>query len=200
MNSLWWRFTCCNEYWDELLRKYADNVFCVVSRNVRCDLKNTIQICLLLEIVWNDSFSWSCLIISSSIVFDRLISLLTNDACIFSIIEWRMFVLDLSNDVYDETSFMKHLIKLEKNDSSNLTKATHQIWRKRFIKTWREQRHLIKFDDSVISSNLRSSSHQTFEETNDFSTFDERSHVTTRDMKNLVLQKITFVMWNCYDK
>jgi hypothetical protein len=155
------------------------------------------------------SFAWNCLkrfvfviMLDHFIVsfFDRLVSLLTNDACSFSIIEWRMFVLDLSSDFYDETLLMKHLIKLKKSDSSNLTKATHQIWRKRLIKTWWEQRHLIKLDDSVISSNLRSSSHQTFEETDDFSTFDERSHVATRDMKNLVLQKIIFVVWDCYDK
>jgi hypothetical protein len=86
---------------------------------------------------------------------DRLISLLTNDACSFSIIEWRMFVLDLSSDVYDETSSLtKHLIKLDENDSSNLTKATHQTWRKRrhLIKFWRK-RHFIKLE-IVASSNF----------------------------------------------
>jgi hypothetical protein len=146
-------------------------------------------------------FAWNCLkrfvlvimldhfIVSFS---DHLISFLTNNACSFSIIEWRMFVLDLSNDVYDETSLMKHFIKFEKNDSLNLTKAIHQIWRK--------QRHFIKLDDNVISSNLKSSFHQIFEKTNDFSTFDKRSHVATRDIKNLVLQKIIFVVWDCYDK
>jgi hypothetical protein len=72
------------------------------------------------EIVWNDSFSWSCLIISSSVFFHRLASLLTNDACSFLILEWRMFVLDLSSDVYNETSLMRHLIKLDESDSSNL--------------------------------------------------------------------------------
>jgi hypothetical protein len=30
--------------------KYVDNVFCVVSRNVKYDLKNAIQICLLLKL------------------------------------------------------------------------------------------------------------------------------------------------------
>jgi hypothetical protein len=29
------------------LRKYVDNVFRVLSRNVKCDLKNAIQICSL---------------------------------------------------------------------------------------------------------------------------------------------------------
>jgi hypothetical protein len=122
------------------------------------------------KIIWNDSFSWSCLIISSSIFLIRQVSFLTNDACSFSIIEWRMFILDLSSDVYDETSnltkhFIKfdkndslnltrHFIKLDESDSSNLIKATYQTWWKR--------RHFIKFDESVISSNLRSSSHQTF--------------------------------------
>jgi hypothetical protein len=31
-----------------------------------------------------------------------------------------MFVLDLSSDVYDETSLMRHLIKLDESDLSNL--------------------------------------------------------------------------------
>jgi hypothetical protein len=106
----------------------------------------------------------------------------------FSIIKWRMFVLDLSSDVYDETSsltkhliklVMRRLIKLDENDSSNLTRTTHQTWRKRLIRldernvislnltkasshqTWRK-RHLIKLDENVISSNLtKVLSHQT---------------------------------------
>ncbi len=129
----------------------------------------------MLKIVWDDSFSWSCLIISSSIFFDRLISLLTNDACSFSIIEWRMLVFDRrATYVYsrlverrlwwdviklDETSHQTHyeqLIKFDENDSSNLinenvislnlTKAIHQIWRKKC--------HLIKSNERVISSNF----------------------------------------------
>jgi hypothetical protein len=103
---------------------------------------------------------------------DRLVSLLTNDACSFFIIEWRMLVLDLSSDVYDETlSLTKHLIKLDESDSSNLTRATHQTWRERLIKL--DERDVISsnFDESVISSNLRSSLHQTFEKKSNFSTF-----------------------------
>ncbi len=130
----------------------------------------------------NDSFSWSCLIISSLIFSDRWISFLANDACSFLIIKWRMFVLDLSSDVYDETSdLMKHLIKLDESDStdlmnenvisSNLTKATHQIWRKRhFIKSLKEKTILL------------------------FS--DEQSHAVTFDVKNLILQKIIFLYEN----
>jgi hypothetical protein len=159
MNSLWWKFTCCNEYWDCLLRKYVNNVFCVLSRNVKCDLRNAIQICLLqklFEMIRFHDHAWSS---HRQFFSDCLISLLTNDACSFSIIEWRMSVLDLSSDVFDETlSLTKHLIKLEvkrliklESDSSNLTKATYQ--------TWRERRHFIKFDESVISSLTRTSSH-----------------------------------------
>jgi hypothetical protein len=102
----------------------------------------------------SDSFSWSGLIISSSVFSDRLVSLLVNDACSFLIIKWRMPVLDLSSDVYDETSRLteylikvRRLIKLDGSDSSNLTKK------------------------DVISSNLRSSSHQTFEKKDNLSTF-----------------------------
>jgi hypothetical protein len=119
------------------------------------------------EIVWNDSFSWSCLIISSSIFLIRQVSFLTSDACSFSIIEWCMSVLDLSSDVYDETSSLtKQLIKLDENDSSNLTRTTHQT--RATHQTWRKRRHLIKLDESVFSSNLRSSSHQTFWEERQF--------------------------------
>jgi hypothetical protein len=110
VNFFWWKFACCNEYWDELLRDYSDNVFCVVFRNVRYDLKIAIQICLLLEIV----LKWFVFVIMLNhfIVnfFDRLISLLTNNVYSFSIIKWRMLVFDLSNDVclflINRTTFM----------------------------------------------------------------------------------------------
>jgi hypothetical protein len=104
--------------------------------------------------------------------FDCLILFLTNDACLFSIIKWRMFFLDLSSDVYDETSLnlTKHFIKFFVSDSSNLSKAIHQTW---WVKTsshqiWRKR--FIKLDD-VISSNLMTSSHQTFEKKDNFSIF-----------------------------
>jgi hypothetical protein len=178
VNFVWWDFACCNEYWDELLRKYVDNVFCIVSRNVRCDLRNAIQICLLLKLsvtIRSRDHAWS---------FHRqffwLFNLvLTNEACLSSIIEWRMLVLDSSSDVYDETSLnlTRHLIKLIVSDSSNLTKVTHQtwwvktsshqIWRRRLIKLDEWKRHLIKSD----SSNLMTSSHQIFEKRDSFFIF-----------------------------
>jgi hypothetical protein len=128
------------------------------------------------EIVWNDSFSWSCLIISSSIFWS---SNLTFD-------EWRMLILDywvtyvcswfverrLWWDVkLDETShqtWRKRLIKLDESDSLNLTKETsshqiltkassYQIWDRRLIKLLRRK---------VL-----------------FLLFDERFHATTRDIK-----------------
>jgi hypothetical protein len=154
--------------------------FCLEMWDVieKCDFK--FSFCKSISV---NSFSWSCLIISSSDFFDRLVSSLANDACSFLIIEWRMFVLDLSSDVYDETSDLtKHFIKFDENDSSNLTKATHQIWRKRFI----------KFDEKdVISSNLtRTSFHQIWDrhlikllkKKTIFLFSDERSHAATRDM------------------
>jgi hypothetical protein len=82
-------------------------------------------------------------------------------------VERRMSVLDLSSDVYDETSLnlTKHFIKLIVSNSSNLTRATHQIW---WVKTsshqiWRKR--LIKFDERnvISSSRTNASSHQTFE-------------------------------------
>ncbi len=98
-------------YWDDLLWEYACNVFCVLSRNVRCDLRDTIQIfscrsflwlfaviirsrlCEIwsekydtqfshAEMVWDDSFSWSCLIISS-LVFWLLSLNSATDVCSF---------------------------------------------------------------------------------------------------------------------
>jgi hypothetical protein len=119
-------------------------------------------------IIWEMRFRfvscWNCLwwfvfviMLDHFIVsfFDCLASFLTNDACLFSIIEWRMLVFDSSSDVYDETSLnlTRHFIKFIVSDSSNLTKAIHQTW---WVKTsshqiWRKR--FIKFDD-VISSNF----------------------------------------------
>jgi hypothetical protein len=63
-------------------------------------------------------------------------------------VERRMFILDLSSDVYDETSLKltRHFIKFIMSDSSNLTKTLHQ--------TWWVKRHLIKSNEHVISSNF----------------------------------------------
>jgi hypothetical protein len=109
-------------------------------------------------------FCWNCLWwFVLVIMLDHFIVILTNDACLFSIIEWRMSVFDLSNDVYDETSLKltRHLIKLMMSDSSNLTKATHQIWwmKASSHQIWRKR--FIKLDDvislnrtNVISSNF----------------------------------------------
>jgi hypothetical protein len=147
---------------------------CLETWDVIWEMRFRFVLCLkLFEMIRSRDHAWSShrlFFWSSNLVFDEWRMLILDYRVTYvcsRFVERRMFILDLSNDVYDETSLMRHLIKLEKSDSSNLTKTTHQ--------TWRKQRHLIKFDDSVISSNLRSSSHQTFEKTNDFSTFDERS-------------------------
>jgi hypothetical protein len=163
MNSFWWEFICCNEYWDYLLRKYVNIVFCVLLRNVKCDLKNAIQICFLqklFEMIHFRDHAWS---FHRQFFFDRLIS---------SFDEWRMLILDYrvtyvcsrsvewrfwwdvkldeaSHQTWNEATHQtwKRLIKLDESDSSNLTRKTsfHQIWRKR---------HFIKSDENFISSNF----------------------------------------------
>jgi hypothetical protein len=171
MSFFWWGFTCCSECWDCLLREYANNVFCVLSRNVRCDLRNAIQICLLQKLS-----EWFVLVI----MLDHLIvSFFWSSSSTFS--EWRMPILDyqvtyacprLSSDVClfsicRAASMMRHRawwsISSKWDDSSNLTKATHQTWRKETSshQSWR-RRHLIKFE-IVVSSN--------FWEERQFSTF-----------------------------
>ncbi len=84
----------------------------------------------------------------------------------FRFVERRMFILDLSSDVYDKTSLnlTRHFIKLIVSDSSNLTKATHQNLMnenvislnltKAIHQTWRRKRHFIKSNERVISSNF----------------------------------------------
>ncbi len=160
-------------------------MFCVLSRNLKCDLRNTIQICYLQKL-----FEWFILVIMLDHFIvnfsDRLVLLLANDACSFLIIKWRISVLDLFSDVYDKTSsLMKHLIKVRRliktwrkrliklyeSDSSNLTKKdviSSKLTKALSHQTW--DRHLIKLK-IVISSNLRSSSHQTFEKKDNLSTF-----------------------------
>jgi hypothetical protein len=141
------------------------------------------------DVIWEMRFRfvscWDCLWrFVLVIMLDHLIVILTNDACLFSIIEWRIFVFDLSSDVYNETSLnlTRHFIKFFVSDSSNLTKATHQTW---WMKTsshqiWRKR--LIKLDD-VISSNF-------WEERQSFYFCDEQSSAATFDIRNLVLQRI----------
>jgi hypothetical protein len=79
-----------------------------------------------------------------------------------------MSVLDLSSDVYDETSSLtRHLIKSDESGLSNLMTPSHQVER---------ARHLIKLLRRRTVSLL----------------FDEQSSAATIDEKNLVLQKIIF--------
>jgi hypothetical protein len=147
----------------------------------------------------NDSFLWSCLIISSSVFSDRLASFLADDACLFSIIKWRMSVLDYQVTYVCSRSVERRLWwDVELDETSHQSETTHQTWRKRLIKLDEKGRHLIKVDEDVISSNLRSSSHQTFEKRDSSLLSDEPSHAATHDVKNLVLQKIIFVL--CEDR
>jgi hypothetical protein len=125
----------------------------------------------LFEMIRSRDHAWS---FHRQFFFDRLVSLFN---------EWRMLILDYrvtyvcsrsverrlwwdvkfdeaSHQIWSETThqtWRERLIKLDESDSSILTKATHQ--------TWRKKRHFIKFDESVISSNLtRASSHQIWRE------------------------------------
>jgi hypothetical protein len=172
------RFTVAMNAKTNCLRKYADNVFCVLSRNVRCDLRNAIQICSLqrlFEMIHSRDHAWSShrqffffFFWSSSLIFDKwrmlILDYRVTYACSRSV-ERRMFVLDLSSDVWDETSLnlTRHFIKFVVSDSLNLTKATHQTWwKKRHLIKWRKR--LIKLDESdvISSSQISASSHQTF--------------------------------------
>jgi hypothetical protein len=147
-------FTSCFEMWDVI---WEMRFRFVLRRNCLSDL-----------------FSWSCLIILSSVFSDRLALFLANNACSFLIIKWRMS---------DETfSLMKNLIKVrrliksDESGSSNLTKATHQTRREKtsFHQTW--GRHLIKF--------LRRKTVHLLS--------DKQSFAATLDVKNLVLRRVIF--------
>jgi hypothetical protein len=155
-------FTSCLEMWDVIWKMRFKFIFC-----------------------WNYFWRFVFVIMLDHFIVnfsDYLISFLTNDACLFLIIEWRMLILDLSSDVYDEMSLnlTRHFIKFIVSDSSNLTKATHQtwwmktsfhqIWRKRLIKLDEWKRHFIKFDESD-SLNLMTSFHQIFEKKDTFFIF-----------------------------
>jgi hypothetical protein len=65
-----------------------------------------------------------------------------------------MSVLDLSSDVYDETSLMRHLIKLDESDSSNLMSEN-------VISSNDESDSSNLMSENVISSNLTKATHQT---------------------------------------
>jgi hypothetical protein len=152
---------------------------------MKCDLKNAIQIYFLQKL-----FEWFIFVIMLDhfIVsfFDRLVSLLMSDVCLFSICRtmyarFRFFDRRLWWDVKLDEAFYQN-------------KTTHQTWRKR----------LIKFDEkNLISSKLtKTLFHQTWDRhfikflkrKTIFLFFDELSHATTHDVKNLVLQKIIFVL------
>jgi hypothetical protein len=131
MSFPWWEFACYNEYWDELLRKYACNVFCILSRNVRCDLRNAISICFLqklFETIRSRDHVWSSH--RHSWLFNLTFKWVTHahsrsssDVCSFSICRATHLMRRLRSC----------LIKL---------RAIHQTWR----------RYLIKLDDVLSNS------------------------------------------------
>jgi hypothetical protein len=99
------------------------------------------------EIVWNDSFSWSCLIISSSIFFD-------SSSLIFN--EWRMLILD-----YRVTYVCSRFVERRLWWNVKLDEAFHQIWKERFIKLDENDSSNL-MSENVISSNLTKAIHQTW--------------------------------------
>jgi hypothetical protein len=121
------------------LREYVDNVFafCLEMWDVIWEMRFRFVSC---RNCLSDSFSWSCLIISSSDFSDRLVSLFS---------EWRMLILD-----YRVTHVCFRFVERHFwwSDSSNMTKVTHQTWRKKTSshQIWRK---------SVISSNLTKATH-----------------------------------------
>ncbi len=138
------------------LRKYVDNVFCILFRNVRCDLKNAIQICFLQKLfkmihsrdhAWSSHRQFFWLVKSCFWRMTHAHSRLSSDVCLFSICR--------------TTSMMRR--QAWQNISSNLRRAIYQIWRKRLIKL--DESDSLKLDENnVISSNLMiTSSHQTWD-------------------------------------
>jgi hypothetical protein len=157
-------FASCLEMWDVIWEMRFRFVFC----------RNCLR-WFVLVIMFDHfivSFFWS-----SNFTFWRVThahSRLSSDVCLFSIcratyvcsriVERRLW--------WDVIKLDEHFIKLIVSDSSNLmsenvissnlTKATHQIWRKRhLIKLWERRTILLLFD--------------------------KRFHASTHDMKNLVL-------------
>ncbi len=155
-------------------------MFCVLSRSVRCDLKNAIQICFC-----RNCLKWFILVIMFDHLivsfFDRLISSwqmtyahsrLSSNVCLFSICR--------------TTFVMRWFIKLDENDSSNMTKAIHQ--------TWRKKRHLIKIDEKTSSHQIWRKRLIKFLKRNIiFLFFDKQSSEAIFNVKNLILQTIIFL-------
>ncbi len=128
-------------------------MFCVLSRSVKCDLRNAIQICSLqklFETIHSRDHAWSShrqFFWSSSLTLD----------------EWRMLILD-----YRVTYVCFRSVERRLWCDVRLDEASHQTWRERFIKldeashqTWRER--LIKLDESdSLNLTKETSSHQTW--------------------------------------
>jgi hypothetical protein len=93
-----------------------------------------------------------------------------------------MFILDLSSDVYDETSLIRHLIKFDESDSSNLMNENVISSNDENDSSNLMNENVISSNDESDSSNLTkaTSSHQVesarhlikfFEKTNSLFTF-----------------------------
>jgi hypothetical protein len=127
----------------------ASNVFCVLSRNVKCDREMRFQIFLSCRDISVNSFSWSCLIISSSMFWlsDSNFFEMTNALTRATYQTWRKRLIKLdTNDISSSliSNISSNLIKLDiKFDScvSSNSVKTHQIWQ-----------YLIKLDENFVCS------------------------------------------------
>ncbi len=158
-------FASCLEMWDVIWEMRFKFIFCL-------KLFETIH---FRDHAWSfhRKFCWS-----SSLIFDEWRILILDyrmTYICFRFIERRMFILDLSNDVYNETllNLTRHFIKLIVSDSSNLTKTIYQTWwvKTSFYQIWRKR--LIKLDEKnvILSNRMNASSHQIFEKKDNFSIF-----------------------------
>jgi hypothetical protein len=166
-------FASCFEMWNVIWKMRFRFVFCL-------KLFETIR---FRDHAWSShrQFYWSF-----NFAFWRMThahSRLSSDVCLFSIcratyvcsrlVERRLW--------WNVINLTKHFIKFIVSDSLNLTKAIHQIWRKK--------RHLIKSNERVISSNfLKRKTILLFS--------DEQTSAATFDVKNVILQKIFFCVIN----
>ncbi len=147
-------------------------MFYVLSRNVKCDLKNAIQICFLQKLF--ERFILVIMLDHLIVNFsDRLVSFFS---------EWRMLILDYwMTHVYFR--FVER--RLWWSDSSNMTKTIYQIWRKKH--------HFIKSDEKTSFHQIwRKRLIKLLKRKTIYLFFNKQFFAATFDVKNLVLQKIIF--------
>jgi hypothetical protein len=135
--------------------------FCVLSRNVKCDRKMRFQ-------SFFSDREYFCEFV--------LVIMLDHFIVYVSIVRLEFFRDDERNLI----RFFE-MTKTWRNDSSDSTKATHQIWQKRFIKL--DTSDLIKLDESDSSNLIRAISSNLIKWL--FIIFDKR-HLVKRDELYLI--------------